>query len=194
MKPKSLQKLITSFNGLPGIGKKQAERIAYYLVNADTFEMDDLKDAITIVQNSLSKCEECGYITEEKVCDICQSKDREMRLIVVETSLDVFKFEESQSIKPYYHVLNGLVNVKKNMSIDNLNVDKLPERAKKYREVILALSPNLEGLVTAKLIRKLLDSDIKVTELAQGIPIGAAMEYVDEITLKTAIKNRKEVE
>ena len=194
MKPKSLQKLITSFNALPGIGKKQAERIAYYLVNADTFEMDDLKDAITLVQSSLSKCEECGYITEEKVCDICQSKDREMRLIVVETSLDVFKFEESQSIKPYYHVLNGLVNVKKNMSVDNLNVDKLPERAKKYREVILALSPNLEGLVTAKLIRKLLDSDIKVTELAQGIPIGAAMEYVDEITLKTAIKNRKEVE
>ena len=194
MKPKSLQKLITSFNALPGIGKKQAERIAYYLVNADTFEMDDLKDAITLVQSSLNKCEECGYITEEKVCDICQSKDREMRLIVVETSLDVFKFEESQSIKPYYHVLNGLVNVKKNMSVDNLNVDKLPERAKKYREVILALSPNLEGLVTAKLIRKLLDSDIKVTELAQGIPIGAAMEYVDEITLKTAIKNRKEVE
>lgn len=194
MKPKSLQQLIMAFNALPGIGKKQAERIAYHLINDEGFEMDDIKDAITLVQKNIKKCSECGYITEEDICDICSSKDREKKLIVVESSLDVFKFEEAQSIKPYYHVLNGLIKVKKNMSIDDLNIKNLKERSLKYREVILALSPNLEGLVTTKMVKKYLGDDVKVTELAQGIPIGAAMEYVDDITLKAAIENRKEVD
>lgn len=193
MKPDSLNILISKFNSLPGIGKKQAERIAYYLIKEDTWVSEELEDTLKVVRAKIINCGMCGSITEDKVCNICLSKNREKKLVIVETSLDLFKFEKSNSIKPYYHVLNGLVNIQKNINPEDLNLTTLVERVSKYREVIIALSPNLEGIVTANYIRQLLGSKVKVTQLAQGIPLGAAMEYVDEITLKAALDNRKEV-
>ena len=193
MKPNSLVKLISSLNALPGIGKKQAERIAYYIVNDDSWISDDIMDALSEVKKNIIKCDECGNITEENPCYICNDKDRLKKLIVVETPLDVFKFEESGKIKAYYHVLNGLVNIQKNINPEDINIDSLIKRSEKYNEVILALSPNLEGLVTSNYISNILSDKTKVTQLAQGIPLGAAMEYVDEITLNTAIENRKEI-
>ncbi|MCK5806963.1 MAG: toprim domain-containing protein, partial [Mycoplasmataceae bacterium] len=110
-----------------------------------------------------------------------------------ESPIDIFKFEQSDAIRPYYHVLNGLVSIQKNIDLSRLNTKNLIERSKKYKEVIIALSPNLEGIVTANYIKELLGDGIKVSQLAQGIPLGAAMEYVDEVTLKAAFENRKEV-
>ena len=193
MKPQSLQKLINSLNALPGIGKKQAERIAYYLIQNDDLFIEDLQDALKLVQKNIQRCTTCGNISETKECSICTSGDRERKLVIVETSLDVYKFENSQSFKPYYHVLNGLVSVSKKIDADNLNTQNLKERAKNFKEVIIALSPNLEGIVTANYIKQMLGDKVKVTQLAQGIPLGAAMEYVDDITLKAAWDNRKEV-
>lgn len=193
MRPNSLEKLIASLNSLPGIGKKQAERIAYHIVKEDEWYSEEIEDALSSARKLITSCELCGNITESSICEICTSKDREKKLVIVETSLDVFKFEESNSIKPYYHVLNGLVNIQKNINPEDLNIKNLVERALKYKEVIIALSPNLEGIVTANYIGKLLDGKVKVTQLAQGIPLGAAMEYVDEVTLKAALDNRKEV-
>ena len=193
MRPKSLDNLISKLNALPGIGKKQAERISYFIIKDELWISEELEDALKLVKKNIKNCQICSYITEEEICDICSSKDREKKLVIVESSLDVFKFEESNSIKPYYHVLNGLVNIQKNINPEDLNLSNLIKRSRNFKEVIIALSPNLEGIVTSNYIGQLLGNDIKVTQLAQGIPLGAAMEYVDEITLRAALENRKEV-
>lgn len=195
MKPLSLIELSSSLNKLPGISKKQAEKIAYYLLSNEEGLGFELAESIANAISNIQLCENCGHYTEKQICDICEDKNRQLVLVIVETPLDVFKFEENKSIRPYYHVLGGLINISKKINFEDLNLSTLPERAKKYKEVILALSPNLEGIVTANYIHKILsDSGVKVTQLAQGIPLGAAMEYVDELTLKAALDNRKDFE
>lgn len=193
MRPKYLEGLIASINSLPGIGKKQAERIAYFIIREDSWVSEELEDSLKLARTNLLNCSICGNISEEEICDICSSKDREKKLVIVESPIDIFKFEQSDAIRPYYHVLNGLVSIQKNIDLSRLNTKNLIERSKKYKEVIIALSPNLEGIVTANYIKELLGDGIKVSQLAQGIPLGAAMEYVDEVTLKAAFENRKEV-
>ena len=193
MRPKYLEGLIASINSLPGIGKKQAERIAYFIIREDSWVSEELEDSLKLARTNLLNCSICGNISEEETCDICSSKDREKKLVIVESPIDIFKFEQSDAIRPYYHVLNGLVSIQKNIDLSRLNTKNLIERSKKYKEVIIALSPNLEGIVTANYIKELLGDGIKVSQLAQGIPLGAAMEYVDEVTLKAAFENRKEV-
>lgn len=194
MKPKSLEDLSVALNSIPGITKKQSEKIAFALLTQYKDEGKTLVDTFNKSVKNIKTCKECGNIGDSEKCLICQDieKDRRNILVVVESPLDVFKFEQSGSIKPYYHVLNGLIDVTNRKDIEDLNIKKLPSRAKRFNEVILALSPNIEGIVTANYIKSLL-SNSKVTQLAQGIPLGAAMEYVDELTLKTAIKNRKDV-
>ncbi|MCK5945660.1 MAG: recombination protein RecR [Mycoplasmataceae bacterium] len=192
MKPNSLIELTNELSSLPGISKKNAEKIAYHIANSENEVGNELIETIKNVNDKISKCDKCNHISESKECGICSDKTRTKILVVVETPLDIFKFEEMLDFKPYYHVLGGLINVSKRISFDELNTDKLKERAEKMNEVILALSPNLEGIVTSNYIKEILYG-IKVTQLAQGIPLGAAMEYVDEITLKAALENRKEV-
>lgn len=192
MKPASLVSLIAELNKLPGVSKKDAEKIAYYLVKEPLIKSENLTRAINDVKNKLRSCAICNNYTEQAECNICLDKSRQKILVVVESPLDIYKFEDAQTIRPYYHVLGGLVNLNRKLEITDLNVKTLKERAKKFNEVILALSPNLEGIVTANYLRQML-SGVKVTQLAQGIPLGAAMEYVDEITLKAALDNRKEV-
>lgn len=189
----SLNKLVSSLNSLPGIGKKQAEKIAYYIIRDNYKISSELEETLIEVRNKIISCSICSNITEDDVCYICKDKDRERKLVIVETPLEVFKFEETKTIKPYYHVLNGLINIQKNINIQDLNIEKLKDRSSQFKEVILALSPNLEGIVTANYIKSLIGDKVKVTQLAQGIPLGAAIEYVDEITLKSALNNRKEV-
>lgn len=189
MDNKILEELINQLHTLPGISKKQAEKIALNIVLNKKIE---LVEAMDNAINNMHKCQECHLICEESICSICQDTSREKILIIVETSMDVFKFEKSLTFKPYYHVLEGLINVSKNIDFANLNITELKSRASKYGEIILALSPSLEGLVTASYLTSLLEG-MKVTQLAQGIPLGAAMEYVDELTLKAALENRKEV-
>lgn len=192
MKPQSLDELIIKLNALPGITKKQAERLAYNLVSKNKEEAIEVAEAIEHALETIHPCETCGHLTDEKQCNICKDTNRLRILVIVESPLDVFKFEYSQSIRPYYHVLNGLINVSEQVDFQDLNIKNLKERSKNFSEIILALSPNLEGIVTANYIKSLLEGK-KVTQLAQGIPLGAAMEYVDELTLKAALDNRKEV-
>lgn len=188
----SLDRLIIALGQMPGITKKQAEKIAYNILIKQRDEALELADAIEEATSSINKCSKCGFLTEEDICSICKDKNRQRTLVIVESSLDIVKFEKSNSIKPYYHVLEGLINVSRNIEFEDLNINNLKERANDFTEIIIALSPNLEGIVTANFIKALL-SDKKVTQLAQGIPLGAAMEYVDELTLKAALDNRKEV-
>lgn len=194
MKPLSLIKLTASLNKLPGVSKKQAEKLAYYLISNNKELSNELIQSLSEAKTRIRLCEQCGHYTENKVCDVCTDTNRQLALVVVETPLDVFKFEDNGSIRPYYHVLGGLINISKKINFDDLNIKTLAERASKYKEVILALSPNLEGIVTSSYITQLLkNTGVKVTQLAQGIPLGAAMEYVDELTLKAALDNRKDV-
>lgn len=192
MKPKTLLNLIDEFSSLPGISKKQAEKLAYHIVQSDLFVGETLSDAILATSRRIHKCKICNHLTEDDLCYICKDSSRKKILVVVQNSLDVFKFEETQDFKPYYHVLNGLINVSKNIDFEDLDIDGLEKRAKNYKEIVLALSPTLEGIVTANYLQSLF-KNIKVTQLAQGIPLGSAMEYVDELTLKAALDNRKEV-
>ena len=193
MKLKSLEKLINSLYSLPGITKKQAEKLAYNLLTNYKKEADNFIESYKFAKDIIKRCIECGNISEDKTCAICLNSlgDRKNVLIIVENPIDVFKFEESAVINGYYHVLHGLVDVVDESKIDKLNVKNLFQRSKKFSEIIIALSPNMEGIVTANYIKSII-SNKKVTQLAQGIPLGAAMEYVDKFTLSAALKNRKE--
>ena len=189
MKPNSLIELTNQLNSLPGISKKAAERIAYYLINEPEVGIW-ISDAIATANSKIKHCSLCNNITEEEVCDICLDNSRRKTLIVVESPLDVFKFESTGALKAHYHVLGGLINISKEIEVNDLFINTIKERSKKYKEIILALSPTLEGIVTANYIKSMLPNQ-KVTQLAQGIPLGAAMEYVDELTLKAAVENRR---
>ena len=193
MRPEVLEELIKTLNSLPGISKKIAQRVAMFLVlESDSSTSIELQKILDLTSKNLRKCIKCNHITDLEICSICSDKSRKKTLIVVETSDDVFKFEDKIEFKPKYHVLGGLINIAKNIEFDELWVENLVERAKEFDEIIIALSATLEGVVTTKLIKKIL-YNFNVTELAQGIPLGAAMEYIDELTLKIAIENRKEV-
>ena len=189
MKPKSLIELINQLNSLPGISKKAAERIAYYIINEPEVGLW-ISEAISDANSRILHCNICNNITEEEVCDICKDKTRNKTLIIVESPLDVFKFESVDSLKAHYHVLGGLINISKDIEVKDLFISSIKQRSQKYNEIIIALSPTLEGIVTANYIKSML-SEKKVTQLAQGIPLGAAMEYVDELTLKAAFENRQ---
>ena len=188
----SIDRLIVALNSVPGISKKQAEKIAYTFLIKKTDEAYELSDAIQEAIENVKPCLKCNHLTDSDICSICQDKNRQRTLVIVETSLDVLKFEKTNSIKTYYHVLGGLIDVSNNKEVEDLNIHNLQERAKDFSEIIIALSPNLEGIVTANYLKAILKGK-KVTQLAQGIPLGAAMEYVDELTLKAALDNRKEV-
>lgn len=192
MKQQSLIELSNALNSLPGISKKNSERIAFYLVSKGKEAGVELASAIEAANENLSNCTICNNLTEKGECEICNDKTRQKTIVIVESPMDISKFEENTEFRPFYHVLGGLINISKKINIDDLFVDTIQERAKGMNEIILALSPNLEGIVTANYIKELLHGN-KVTQLAQGIPLGAAMEYVDELTLQAAIKNRKEV-
>lgn len=192
MKPLALEKLISELSQLPTITKKSAEKIAFYLLDCDGEKIKKITDSIESIKFEIKKCKECGQISEDEVCEICKDKTRTKKLVIVEKMQDVFMFEKLKDFKYYYHVLGGLINLNEpEKSKDKLFISTLKERAKNYNEVIIALSPNLDGIVTSNLIKNLL-SGMKVTQLAQGIPIGAALEYVDDLTLKLSIENRNE--
>ena len=194
MNIKQLNKIIVSLNALSGISKKQAEKIAYQLIMDDGFLIDDLQDSLRGLKE-VKRCIECFNISEEDKCYICMDKSRDSKLVIVENPIDINKFEKIESFKPYYHILNGLIRVKDPESVKDLNIKNLEERIVNFKEVILALSPNLEGIVTSNYLLKILSKydNIKITQLAQGIPLGAALDYVDELTLKSAFDNRKEL-
>ena len=192
MKNVLLEQLIQDLNSIPMVSKKQAEKMAYYFTQEEKEKVLKILDSIKKANELVVYCQECSVLTDENICYICSDKSREKVLVVVENSSDVFKLEKNQNFKSYYHVLNGLIKAKQKNNFSNINFDKFKKRIKEYSEIIIALSPNLEGLITANFLKTLV-KDKKVTQLAIGIPLGAAMEYVDDISLKNAFENRKEV-
>ena len=190
--PASANKLIEELSRLPGIGKKTAQRLAFYLLKADTSIVYRLSDSLKDVKNKVRSCSSCGGITEEETCVICNDPKRDNnQLCIVEDAPDIYVFERTNIFKGTYHVLGGALSPLDGIGPDELNMGRLMERIEPGMEIIIATNPTVEGETTALYIsKKLSDSDVKVTRLARGIPVGGDLEYTDEATLIRAMEGR----
>lgn len=195
--PDSLNELIESFKKLPGIGEKTAERLAFSVMNMDNDTVILFSNSLKNVKNKIKRCTICGNITENNICDICKNEARDNNIIcVVEDAKNVISLEKIGTYNGKYHVLNGLISPMDGKGPDDISIDSLISRVKKddIKEVIIAISPTLEGETTSLYITKLLENTkVVVSKIAYGIPMGADMEYLDPMTLSMALLNRNKV-
>lgn len=195
--PKSLEDLIDSFKLLPGIGEKTAERMAFSILNLPDDSVEEFGNSLINLKNTIKKCNVCGTLTDNEICHVCSDKSRDLNtLIVVKDSKDVFTFEKIGNFNGYYHVLGGLISPIDEIGPEDLSINKLIDRIKEknIKEVILAINSGIEADMTSLYIKKVLEKyNVSVTRIASGIPIGADMDYIDSLTLESALNNRKEV-
>ena len=195
--PRSLQELIDYFKLLPGVGAKTAERYAFAMLDLDEEKLKDFSNIVSSIKKNIGTCPKCGCLIDTNKCMICDDESRTPDTIcVVENQKNVFIFEKLGVFKTKYHVLGGLISPMDGINPEDLLIDKLVKRIKdeNIKEIILALRPGIEGNTTSLYIRKLLENtDVKVTQIAQGVPMGADMEYLDVLTLEMALENRNEV-
>lgn len=198
--PKALSRLIESFEKLPGIGPKTATRLAFYLLHVPTEELDQFGDRLKALKSSTVLCSLCKNVAEEDPCTICSDPSRDQSIIcVVESSMDVLSIEKTGKYKGLYHVLHGAIDPLNNIGPDEIYITDLIKRVtyhvSRITEVILATNPNMEGEATAMYLTKQLraqNSKVKTTRLAHGLPVGADIEYADEVTLSRALEGRRE--
>ena len=190
----TLDKLIKSFSRLPGIGKKSAGRIAYYLLKADPAISRQLAEQLGTLHSSIIKCSVCGNYTEQDPCEICANPSRDSSLIcVVEEPQDIHTIEETREFNGLYHVLGGAISPMDGVGADDLSIAQLMRRVtdKPVQEVILATNPTVEGDTTALYLQRMLkEKGIAVSRLASGLPVGGDLEYADRMTLARSFKGR----
>lgn len=195
--PESLNNLIEEFQKLPTIGRKSAERLAMNIVERDENDIKDFSKALLEVKEKIHRCEICGNLTEAEICDICKDITREEDFIcIVEDVKDLIAIEKSGAFHGKYHVLGGLISPSDGIGPDELNIDKLLNRidSEGINEVILAISSTIEGETTTLFLTSLLnEKNVRVTKIAQGIPVGSNLEYFDQLTLERAIEDRREI-
>lgn len=195
--PESLEKLIESFEMYPGIGPKTAERLALFTVTKIAYEKvsafsENLKNAVSDIKN----CDICGSITDLDICLICSDDSRENKIMVVDNSKDIIAFEKTNAFKGKYHVLNGLISPLGGIGPEDINLSSLFNRVKKEKiaEIIVALPSNIAGEMTTTYIKKMLEKDeCLVYRIGYGLPVGADIEYADEITLTKALEGIKKL-
>lgn len=190
-----LEKAVGEFSKLPGIGRKTAMRLVLHLLRQDTSMVDSFSNAISTLKHEVKYCQVCHNISDTDVCKICGNPGRDASTVcVVENIRDVMAVENTQQYRGLYHVLGGVISPMDGIGPSDLQIDSLVERVKEGRvkEVILALSPTMEGDTTNFYIfRKLAPyPDVKVTLIARGIAMGDELEYADEVTLGRSIANR----
>ena len=192
-----LQKLIDKFKKLPGVGGKTAVRLAFSVLNMSDDEAKEFSDAIVCAKQDIHSCEICGNISMDSLCPICKNPERNNGIIcVVEDARDVMSFERIREFQGKYHVLGGALSPINGIGPDQLNIKQLLERLQKecVKEVIIATNPTVEGEATAMYIARLLNNtDINVSRLAYGVPVGADLEYADEVTLNRALEGRRSI-
>jgi len=195
--PEPVTRLIDELSRLPGIGPKTASRLTFFLLRASTDQAIALADALRDLKERTRFCETCFNITEVSPCVICESGDRDQRVIcVVEEPLDVVAIERTRRFNGLYHVLHGAISPMEGIGPDDLKIRELLARVAQgaVEEVILATNPSLEGENTATFIqRKLAVFPVRVTRLARGLPVGGDVEYADEITLIRSLEGRREM-
>ncbi len=196
--PKTIQKLIESFEKLPGVGPKTAQRLTFYLLHVPQSELDNFSSSLTNLKKDTIICSICNMIDEVNPCSICSSQTRDKTTIcVVEQPLDVLALEKNGNFKGIYHVLHGKIDPLNNIGPDEIFISSLLLRLKKQNleEIILATNPTMEGEATAMYIAKQVKAqkqDIKITRIGRGLPVGADLEYADDITLQRAMEGRSE--
>ena len=192
-----LARLIEQFERLPGIGHKSAQRLAYYVLGLPREEAEKFAGSILEAHEKIRYCKVCCNLTDQELCPVCRSQDRDRSIIcVVEDPRDVFALERTNELKIMYHVLHGAISPLAGVGPDQLHIKELLDRVKdpEVREVIMATNPTVEGEATAMYISRLLKPlGVKVTRLAYGIPVGGDLEYADEVTLTRAIEGRSEI-
>lgn len=191
----TITKLIDSLRRLPGIGLKSAERMAYQILDMKEEYINQFIDAMNGVKNKIGKCPICGSYTEDDICPFCSDIDRDSStLVVVSYFKDALAFEKLKSYHGLYHILNGSLSPTKGIGINDINFHSLISRIKEgeIKEIILATNPTIEGETTALYIEKMLEQhNITISRLAYGLPMGAQLDYADELTLTRAFEGRK---
>lgn len=190
-------RLIDEFHKLPGIGPKSAQRLAYHVLRASSDEARALAEAILDVKERITFCGTCQNITDVDPCLICASPARDAsQICVVEEPLDILALERTRVFKGRYHVLHGVLSPLNGINAEDLKVRELIERLRdgSVAEVIMAINPNAEGDVTTMYLERLIAPlGVKVSRLARGLPVGADLEFADEVTLTRALENRQPV-
>ena len=194
----AIQDLIDELGRLPGIGPKSAQRIAFHIIQSERVDVTRLVDVLRTVKERVKFCTECGNISEEDLCRICQDPRRDASIIcVVEEPKDVMAIEKTREFRGKYHVLGGAISPIDGVGPENLRIRELMIRLgnTQIQELIIATDPNLEGEATASyLIRQIKPLGVKVSRLASGLPVGGDLEYADEVTLGRAFEGRRTVE
>ena len=195
--PASLENLIDKFASLPGIGRKSAQRLAFYVLGLPESEARDFAAAIVDAKSSVHCCKVCQNLTEGELCSICASDRRDKSTIcVVSEPRDVLSIERGHEYNGTYHVLHGALSPMSHVGPDDIKIKELLIRAaeEQVEEVIMATNPDTEGEATAMYISRLLKPfNIKVTRLAYGIPVGSNLEFADDATLNRALEGRTEM-
>jgi recombination protein RecR len=193
-----VQELIDELGRLPGIGPKSAQRIAFHILQTESFDVTRLAEVLIEVRDKVHFCSICGNVSEQETCSICRDPRRQQTVIcVVEEAKDVVAIERTREFRGLYHVLGGAISPIDGIGPDNLRIRELMQRLADVNitEVIIATDPNLEGEATATYLSRLLNTlQIRVTRLASGLPVGGDLEYADEVTLGRAFEGRRLVE
>ena len=190
--PDSLNNLIDEFSRFPGIGKKTAQRMAFYVLNSTNNLADELSHAIQSLKSKIRFCEKCHGISEDVLCHICSDPRRDSTSIcVVENPADIYTFEKTNIFKGLYHVLGGVLSPLDGIGPDDLNINSLIERVNTDDEILVATNATIEGEATCLYLANILEKEsVKVTRLARGLPIGGDLEFVDDATIMRAIEDR----
>jgi recombination protein RecR len=192
-----LARLIEQLQRLPGVGPKTAQRLALHLLKRPESEVQALAQALIEAKQQVGFCTVCFHLSAEPVCEICRTPSRdESVLCVVADSRDVIALEKTREYRGKYHVLGGLISPMDGVGPEQLNIQPLVRRVsqKRPQEVIVAISPSIEGETTTLYVGQLLKPFTKVTRIAFGLPMGGDLEYADEVTLARALEGRRELE
>ena len=191
-----ITKLVEQLAGLPGIGRKTAQRLAFHIMNMPKERAEALAASITEAREHIRYCSQCFTLTDDELCPICKNAKRNQKLImVVENSRDLSAYEKTGKFDGVYHVLHGAISPMLGIGPGDIRLSELIQRLQQdVDEVIIATNSSLEGETTAMYISKLIKpAGIKVTRIASGVPVGGDLEYIDEVTLLRALEGRTEL-
>jgi len=192
-----IENLINELTRLPGIGRKTAQRLAFFILTMPDHEAKSIAQSITEVKDKARFCRECFNITDSEVCEICRDEGRDRKKIcVVEEPSNILVIERSQGYRGLYHVLLGAISPIDGITPEKLKINELIQRVRSnnVEEVIIATNPNTKGEITAQYIREHLDSHpVKVSRIAYGLPMGIDIEFADEVTLSKALEGRRQM-
>lgn len=195
--PAPLEAVVEALQHLPGVGAKSAQRMALHLLKEGPQAMEHLGDLLRLAAHGVGFCEVCGAFTDRPVCLVCEDPQRDARvLVVVAEASNVFSFERSGQFRGHYHVLGGLISPLRGVGPDQLRTRELLKRLEDPRieEIILATNPTLDGEATASWLARILEPlGLKITRIGLGLPIGADLEYADDLTLNRALEGRRQM-